>query len=109
MIRRPPRSTLSSSAAASDVYKRQPFGLAVAREDSAGNLRVRGPFRLGGAALELSRFPRSRSLGGPHDLDELLDGGCPSQTRARLEEAACEPHTCPRLGKGIGSVDAHGG
>src|SRR5665647_383917 len=70
--------------------------------------QVRGPFRLGGAALELSRFPRSRSLGGPHDLDELLDGGCPSQTRARLEEAACEPHTCPRLGKGIGSIDAHG-
>src|SRR5674536_221501 len=26
MIRRPPRSTLSSSSAASDVYKRQPFG-----------------------------------------------------------------------------------
>eukprot|EP00658_Telonema_sp_P-2_P049538 TRINITY_DN37689_c0_g1_i1.p3 TRINITY_DN37689_c0_g1~~TRINITY_DN37689_c0_g1_i1.p3 ORF type:complete len:119 (+),score=12.20 TRINITY_DN37689_c0_g1_i1:125-481(+) len=25
MIRRPPRSTLSSSSAASDVYKRQPF------------------------------------------------------------------------------------
>src|SRR5674536_377833 len=27
MIRRPPRSTLSSSSAASDVYKRQPFFL----------------------------------------------------------------------------------
>ena len=27
MIRRPPRSTLSSSSAASDVYKRQQFGL----------------------------------------------------------------------------------
>src|SRR5665648_1265223 len=26
MIRRPPRSTLSSSSAASDVYKRQPYG-----------------------------------------------------------------------------------
>ena len=29
MIRRPPRSTLSSSSAASDVYKRQVFGCAV--------------------------------------------------------------------------------
>src|SRR5664280_3914169 len=28
MIRRPPRSTLSSSSAASDVYKRQPRGAA---------------------------------------------------------------------------------
>ena len=28
MIRRPPRSTLSSSSAASDVYKRQVFGIA---------------------------------------------------------------------------------
>src|SRR5450756_1615285 len=28
MIRRPPRSTQSRSSAASDVYKRQPFGLA---------------------------------------------------------------------------------
>src|SRR5665648_1300721 len=27
MIRRPPRSTLSSSSAASDVYKRQPYHL----------------------------------------------------------------------------------
>src|SRR5664280_3706683 len=29
MIRRPPRSTLSSSSAASDVYKRQAFGCGV--------------------------------------------------------------------------------
>eukprot|EP00656_Telonema_subtile_P007862 TRINITY_DN1368_c0_g1_i5.p2 TRINITY_DN1368_c0_g1~~TRINITY_DN1368_c0_g1_i5.p2 ORF type:complete len:127 (+),score=38.50 TRINITY_DN1368_c0_g1_i5:112-492(+) len=28
MIRRPPRSTLSSSSAASDVYKRQPYNMA---------------------------------------------------------------------------------
>ena len=27
MIRRPPRSTLSSSSAASDVYKRQEYGM----------------------------------------------------------------------------------
>src|SRR5665647_988068 len=29
----------------SQVSNLEPFGLAVAREDSAGNLRVRGPFR----------------------------------------------------------------
>src|SRR5664280_3909863 len=31
MIRRPPRSTLSSSSAASDVYKRQPVTLGINR------------------------------------------------------------------------------
>src|SRR5674536_250291 len=31
MIRRPPRSTLSSSSAASDVYKRQPLDAAAGR------------------------------------------------------------------------------
>src|SRR5665647_3584581 len=36
----------------------EPFGLAVAREDSAGNLRVRGPFRCGGAALLVARVPK---------------------------------------------------
>src|SRR5665648_446263 len=33
MIRRPPRSTLSSSSAASDVYKRQPFIADIPRID----------------------------------------------------------------------------
>eukprot|EP00658_Telonema_sp_P-2_P025027 TRINITY_DN20075_c0_g1_i3.p1 TRINITY_DN20075_c0_g1~~TRINITY_DN20075_c0_g1_i3.p1 ORF type:complete len:109 (+),score=25.65 TRINITY_DN20075_c0_g1_i3:138-464(+) len=33
MIRRPPRSTLSSSSAASDVYKRQQIDLVVLREN----------------------------------------------------------------------------
>src|SRR5665648_292836 len=32
----------------SQVSNLEPFGLAVAREDSAGNLRVRGPFSLRG-------------------------------------------------------------
>src|SRR5664280_2895707 len=37
MIRRPPRSTLSSSSAASDVYKRQPFKIEVL--DTLNNTR----------------------------------------------------------------------
>src|SRR5665648_66014 len=51
MIRRPPRSTLSSSSAASDVYKRQPvFLLLISRllgypfggiSDPAAHIRVR--------------------------------------------------------------------
>eukprot|EP00658_Telonema_sp_P-2_P056963 TRINITY_DN45425_c0_g1_i1.p1 TRINITY_DN45425_c0_g1~~TRINITY_DN45425_c0_g1_i1.p1 ORF type:complete len:200 (+),score=38.39 TRINITY_DN45425_c0_g1_i1:124-723(+) len=43
MIRRPPRSTLSSSSAASDVYKRQHQGVATllaATEDGCGRLGV---------------------------------------------------------------------
>src|SRR5665648_327359 len=37
MIRRPPRSTLSSSSAASDVYKRQPVGAPIGGGDLALN------------------------------------------------------------------------
>src|SRR5665648_252952 len=40
MIRRPPRSTLSSSSAASDVYKRQEDGLEYLRHDRAGELAL---------------------------------------------------------------------
>src|SRR5674536_320233 len=40
MIRRPPRSTLSSSSAASDVYKRQ----VVHRHASHGTQRLEAPF-----------------------------------------------------------------
>eukprot|EP00658_Telonema_sp_P-2_P080208 TRINITY_DN7938_c0_g1_i13.p1 TRINITY_DN7938_c0_g1~~TRINITY_DN7938_c0_g1_i13.p1 ORF type:complete len:107 (+),score=4.46 TRINITY_DN7938_c0_g1_i13:109-429(+) len=43
MIRRPPRSTLSSSSAASDVYKRQVlnvFGLEIDRTISTGQLHA---------------------------------------------------------------------
>ena len=37
MIRRPPRSTLSSSSAASDVYKRQVLTSTIARGVSVGD------------------------------------------------------------------------
>src|SRR5664280_2333100 len=37
MIRRPPRSTLSSSSAASDVYKRQVFGYSPTRSRSGSS------------------------------------------------------------------------
>src|SRR5665648_118871 len=59
MIRRPPRSTLSSSSAASDVYKRQGRGRAEGLEEERGG--PPGPFedlevvRLG-AGMPTSRF-----------------------------------------------------
>ena len=37
MIRRPPRSTLDRSSAASDVYKRQECGLGEAHADGGGD------------------------------------------------------------------------
>src|SRR5665648_1303792 len=41
MIRRPPRSTLSSSSAASDVYKRQEFALLALLVREAGRVVTR--------------------------------------------------------------------
>eukprot|EP00656_Telonema_subtile_P011781 TRINITY_DN15875_c0_g1_i1.p2 TRINITY_DN15875_c0_g1~~TRINITY_DN15875_c0_g1_i1.p2 ORF type:complete len:106 (+),score=26.00 TRINITY_DN15875_c0_g1_i1:70-387(+) len=46
MIRRPPRSTLSSSSAASDVYKRQLDYVPVFREDWHPKLKQHIEFRL---------------------------------------------------------------
>src|SRR5674536_164852 len=43
MIRRPPRSTLSSSSAASDVYKRQPRSPSAAVHPDAGQASPWGP------------------------------------------------------------------
>src|SRR5664280_3730993 len=46
MIRRPPRSTLSSSSAASDVYKRQVTDLLFQRVDDGPQCVVEGVVRL---------------------------------------------------------------
>src|SRR5450756_3098400 len=82
-------------------------------EDRVGEAQGHGSGGRGWAQPDcdqgIARWPRSRSLGGPHDLEELFDGGCPSQSGAGAVEAACEPHARPGLGKGIGSIDAHGG
>src|SRR5674536_343966 len=48
MIRRPPRSTLSSSSAASDVYKRQPYS----------GVRIHAPTRRKGGVIILSAVRR---------------------------------------------------
>eukprot|EP00658_Telonema_sp_P-2_P072697 TRINITY_DN61802_c0_g1_i1.p1 TRINITY_DN61802_c0_g1~~TRINITY_DN61802_c0_g1_i1.p1 ORF type:complete len:118 (+),score=45.58 TRINITY_DN61802_c0_g1_i1:62-415(+) len=56
MIRRPPRSTLSSSSAASDVYKRQ------VSTQSTGDNNVMGP-----------TFPSSSSVGGGVAMSHLVE------------------------------------
>src|SRR5664279_6646777 len=66
MIRRPPRSTLSSSSAASDVYKRQIMGL---DRPNAGDVTLDGrryhdlrwPLREVGALLEATAVHPGRS------------------------------------------------
>jgi len=81
-------------------------------EDRVGEARGHGSGGRGWAQPDcdqgIARGPRSRSLGGLHGLDELFNGGCPSQSGAGAVEAAGEPHARPGLGKGVGSVYAHG-
>src|SRR5664280_3839597 len=60
MIRRPPRSTLSSSSAASDVYKRQIRGPGGHHRPGAGRHRRRG-----GPRGRSRPRPRDRGGGGP--------------------------------------------
>src|SRR5665648_1258249 len=78
MIRRPPRSTLSSSSAASDVYKRQTMHLVklCVGVETVQDLRAWQAERLrtlarAGKTLELCH----RTLQAPRRRDEILDGG----------------------------------
>src|SRR5664280_3450203 len=73
MIRRPPRSTLSSSSAASDVYKRQPFwarrefSLGLSKPGVAGSGDVVSPviqMSIGAPPCAVSRFITLSSSSG---------------------------------------------
>src|SRR5665648_1263420 len=66
MIRRPPRSTLSSSSAASDVYKRQEGDLTL-----VGRAYVRHPGREAGPPLVGAPASDLRRRAGQQD-DELV-------------------------------------
>src|SRR5674536_220205 len=97
MIRRPPRSTLSSSSAASDVYKRQPRLPArhhsVTGGDRGGRQEVPGPDRSGPADVESPpRRPDSRP-GGRRREGGWSGGGWAAMRRtlspARRAAAAC--------------------
>src|SRR5664280_3174931 len=84
MIRRPPRSTLSSSSAASDVYKRQ-------LPDANSILRVAGPittqmFCFTGASWynKIERLLRTALAPSLDDIGDILDGGCGCARIARF-------------------------
>src|SRR5665648_210389 len=64
MIRRPPRSTLSSSSAASDVYKRQAYGYAVGQSDTVIGANSDVDFDLGAIPFQNSGFTSVPSPGG---------------------------------------------
>src|SRR5674536_18602 len=96
MIRRPPRSTLSSSSAASDVYKRQLLGrefrveglhgdavvVKLVAADGAGDLQ--DPFgRRGGAVPELGVEPDLGEVGPLHAGADLAFELTPRMPDAR--------------------------
>src|SRR5674536_248416 len=84
MIRRPPRSTLSSSSAASDVYKRQPV-------ISYGGWPVKG---VGGGALVRPAPHASRRCASLRDRMRPLTRGplpLPVLGREKLRCAASRP------------------
>src|SRR5664280_1510294 len=60
MIRRPPRSTLSSSSAASDVYKRQSLCVAAQATQGAGRSRG-GPGQPGSRNRQVRQLARART------------------------------------------------
>src|SRR5450756_2485719 len=75
------------------VSNLEPFGLAVARDDSAGNLRVRGPFRSGGAALLVSWVPRwvPKYALDEHGRRYATGGRCPTSGPDGMGGPYCSP------------------
>eukprot|EP00658_Telonema_sp_P-2_P040337 TRINITY_DN28853_c0_g1_i1.p1 TRINITY_DN28853_c0_g1~~TRINITY_DN28853_c0_g1_i1.p1 ORF type:complete len:610 (+),score=142.75 TRINITY_DN28853_c0_g1_i1:127-1956(+) len=90
MIRRPPRSTLSSSSAASDVYKRQTPEHARAM-DKARKRERRLQAELARCALDLER-ERERGVAQVRGLEGKLEvvEGKVQQLEAQLRERCCE-------------------
>ena len=85
MIRRPPRSTLDRSSAASDVYKRQHCARAIfaAAQKSASSPQGRASHR--------SWQGRRRASGGLHANCLLYTSPSPrDRTRSRMPSSACK-------------------
>src|SRR5664280_3910754 len=83
MIRRPPRSTLSSSSAASDVYKRQLVFLGVLASTAMLDLALRAPLRpIGPYAILLGLA--------------ILGIGFIGQTAFAVGSGACRSHRSSR-------------
>eukprot|EP00658_Telonema_sp_P-2_P033752 TRINITY_DN24714_c0_g1_i3.p1 TRINITY_DN24714_c0_g1~~TRINITY_DN24714_c0_g1_i3.p1 ORF type:complete len:145 (+),score=29.24 TRINITY_DN24714_c0_g1_i3:80-514(+) len=74
MIRRPPRSTLSSSSAASDVYKRQEYGISLSMAKPWVLLLLLGLLveRVLSMPLELPIESNPHIIDGSHDFKRLV-------------------------------------
>ena len=97
MIRRPPRSTLSSSSAASDVYKRQFGAYAVCRRPHGGVWPLRTiPLRFGAQRQELQLpvhkqvLTRHKTFTAhtSHLLTHIKDRLCSHRLQARKRQCA---------------------
>eukprot|EP00656_Telonema_subtile_P029690 TRINITY_DN32772_c0_g1_i1.p1 TRINITY_DN32772_c0_g1~~TRINITY_DN32772_c0_g1_i1.p1 ORF type:complete len:310 (+),score=72.62 TRINITY_DN32772_c0_g1_i1:98-1027(+) len=94
MIRRPPRSTLSSSSAASDVYKRQQRRV---RGQHSGGMLSRATRRFGLGVSHRGLATRTPIVGGnwkcnptsPSELDDLITNINACDT------TKCEVYVCP--------------
>eukprot|EP00656_Telonema_subtile_P052986 TRINITY_DN7538_c0_g1_i3.p1 TRINITY_DN7538_c0_g1~~TRINITY_DN7538_c0_g1_i3.p1 ORF type:complete len:455 (+),score=158.62 TRINITY_DN7538_c0_g1_i3:99-1463(+) len=94
MIRRPPRSTLSSSSAASDVYKRQDYGLG----GQPRPLLVMDQMTEEGAVLQyVLRMEKSASY-LTRQIRRAVSGGLPAAVRSEPS-----PQHSPAVGK-VGTV-----
>src|SRR5665648_285067 len=101
MIRRPPRSTLSSSSAASDVYKRQEHPVAVQRlsvRDSAGPRDTRAG-RGDGREANLLEDPGGPGVPGvgEHEAGACVqgkEGGCLIGRRSGCHERTASTSAC---------------
>src|SRR5678815_1785362 len=71
MIRRPPRSTLDRSSAASDVYKRQVIVVDAGEVEAERGIARQRPGRVARQQIDLARLERGEALlrRGRHDLE----------------------------------------
>src|SRR5664280_3901444 len=96
MIRRPPRSTLSSSSAASDVYKRQ----RVDRPEAAPSALGRDAYRVVQEALTNIR-KHARGTSGGVRVTGAADRGLHVNVRNRLPIHALAGPALPGSGAGL--------
>eukprot|EP00658_Telonema_sp_P-2_P029763 TRINITY_DN22589_c0_g1_i1.p1 TRINITY_DN22589_c0_g1~~TRINITY_DN22589_c0_g1_i1.p1 ORF type:complete len:259 (+),score=40.86 TRINITY_DN22589_c0_g1_i1:101-877(+) len=94
MIRRPPRSTLSSSSAASDVYKRQDYGPVIhapaALDGSDPSMKRNATMgMLEGSAPQLALA----APGANNIVEEAAIDDAKQEARARVAQAFAEPGT----------------
>src|SRR5674536_311256 len=101
MIRRPPRSTLSSSSAASDVYKRQRDGQPAQWADH--------PTREGGQALLLGRVQGRLICAGGGGVAGDGAGELAGQGGGQDREGAAAGGEGDRVHQSVGDVPAAGG